>query len=115
MTLASMKRTKADIKAERDRYAEGPIGGEGDAYPYGLRLSLDDETLKKLGIKPAKVGGTFHLIASCEVCAVSIDESTTGGERSHMSLQITEMSLAPADAKSAASAFYGDDDDAGGL
>lgn len=47
MELVDIKRTKADKKAEKKRWDE-PY--EGDDYPYGLQLHLDDETIKKMGL-----------------------------------------------------------------
>ena len=69
-------------------------------YPYGLRINLDDDSLKKLGITELpEVGTTMTLQAQVEVVSVSQHESDNGKHRD-MSLQITDMELdAPRDAK----------------
>jgi hypothetical protein len=112
LQVVDLKRTAADKKAEEKKYSEAPIGGGGDDYPYGLRICLDAATLKKLSLKPLKVGGRVSLSGFADVVACSMSDSQYG-ESCSMDLQITDLELSPQDAKSAASAFYGDDD--GGL
>lgn len=59
-------------------------------YPYGLRVTLEDKELKKLGfLNPPKIDQDFLLSAKC--CVVSINKSE--GEKLCVSLQIEEMEL----------------------
>lgn len=68
-------------------------------YPYGLRISLDEESLKKLGITDLpEVGQAMTLQARVEVVSVSQYEHTEGKSRD-MSLQITDMALDTPDNK----------------
>lgn len=107
--MVDLKRTAADKKAEQERYESAPIGGSGDDYPYGLRICLDAATLKKLGLKPLKVGARVTLSGFADVVSCGMSESAEYGESCSMDLQITDLDLSPMDPKSAASAFYGDD------
>jgi hypothetical protein len=72
-----------------------PVEAKQDApaYPYGLRLELNDETMKKLGLEELPdVGETMMLKAKVVVERVSQND-TKDGKRQDMSLQITEMEL----------------------
>lgn len=61
-------------------------------YPYGLRLELNDETMKKLGLeKLPEVGEKLELHAKVVVERVSQSDTKEGGKRQDMSLQITDM------------------------
>lgn len=73
----------------------------GPVYPYGLRISLRDEDLAKLGIKdlPA-VGDTMTLTAQVQVTRVSDEQAFYGRERC-LGLQITDMELSAAKAEQA--------------
>jgi hypothetical protein len=69
-------------------------------YPYGLRLELNDETMKKLGLeKLPEVGEVLELNAKVIVERVSQNETKDGGKRQDMSLQITDMELCECDEK----------------
>lgn len=49
-------------------------------YPFGLRISLSEKELEKLGVDPAEayVGGTVHLFAMAEITSVSKTEDGNG-------------------------------------
>mgnify|MGYP000940690126 FL=1 len=84
----------------------GPDGQQGsllgaDAnkpnYPYGLRITLDPDTLRKLAMGDGnmpQVGQQFELDALVEVIAVSMDDGQSNVGYS-MTLQITAMELCP--------------------
>jgi hypothetical protein len=104
--MISMKLSAAEAKAET------MLGGPDDdapQYPYGLTVSLCDETLAKLGITDLPpVGTVMQLTALVEVCSVSQYENQDGTEKS-MSLQITDMELASGNSemKPIANRIYG--------
>lgn len=86
-----------------------PTPADAPQYPYGLSISLDEEAMQKLGITALpKVGESMQLVARVEVCSTS-QYSTQGGEQeSNLSLQITDMELAPEQQKQdSASVLYG--------
>lgn len=85
-------------------------------YPYGLCISLDDETLEKLGLDgdlPAS-GDMIHLCAMAKVTNASCNERLTEDGKTEVSrrveLQITNMALESEDEENQMmrrSRFYG--------
>jgi hypothetical protein len=104
MAMTSMKLSKSEAKDSMPICS--PDDGDGPAYPYGLCLYLDDETMKKLGITDMPdVGTRLMLHATVEVTSNS-QRQTQDGKTVNMDLQITDMELA-APGKSAADRLYG--------
>ena len=69
--------------------------GDGPAYPWGLTLHLDTETLKKLGFEsPPAVGGEMTLQAKVVVTSVGMNQQQDGDKEQRAELQITAMELA---------------------
>lgn len=90
MTLTNMKLTPAEAK-ESDVCCDP--GTSGPAYPYGLCLYLDNESLAKLGITDLPdVGTRLTLHAIVEVTSNS-QRQTQDGKTVNMDLQITDMEL----------------------
>lgn len=90
--MVNMART-AEHKPEAVGHAS-PDSGEEAKYPYGLCLSLDDETLTKLGIEgPVSVGTEMMITAKVKVTSTSERESVSGGSEARMELQITDMEI----------------------
>lgn len=106
MKLVSVKLNKKDREKE---YPTASALADQPAYPWGLQVRLDENTLDKLGIdKLPEVGGELMLIAKVNVVSVSSSESAgSGGKRRNVELQITELCLedVPAD-KDAAEELY---------
>lgn len=104
MALKDMKRTKADKKAKEESYKCSPGGGiGGDEYPWSLRITLDDEQLKKLGISSLPKAGTkMSLSAEVSVVGVRQSDRDNGNIERSLELQIRKMDLG---AKSAGSAL----------
>lgn len=96
MKLVSMKKDKAQ---STDAVCVGT-----SEYPYGLKIELSEESLKKLGLELPRMESKFSLQAVVEVCSVStfVDEFS---ERATVSLQIQEMGLTPM--KAGVESFYG--------
>lgn len=100
MSLTSMKdmaRSPDDLKKDRDIPMPVSAKMTGPAYPWGLGLCLNDETLAKLGIDGdlPDVGDTIHIAAMCRVtCASETEQTTTDGGKEtcrRIELQITHM------------------------
>lgn len=93
----------ADMEREEPKMAEY----KEPEYPYGLKISLQNESLKKLGLKELpEVGKKMMLHAMVECCAVSKYDSKEGGEVKSLELQITDMELGSAKKKSDAEELY---------
>jgi hypothetical protein len=114
MALKDMKRTKADEKARKARFSNGCIGSSDvDEYPWSLRLTLNDEELKKLGISSLPKAGTkMSLTAEVSVTSVRSSERISGGDDRSIELQITKMDLGAKSAGSAVDAVQQGIDDA---
>lgn len=91
MKMADMKRVE---KAEKESKAEHATAADKrEDYPYGLRIELDHEGMKKLGMKKLpKVGSLMKLAAHAKVTSAreSSDEGDTSPRRS-ASMQITHL------------------------
>jgi hypothetical protein len=72
-----------------------PAQPEPPQYPWGTRLTLDDEVLKKLGLdKLPEVGAELVVYGMAKAVAVRSDATEHGGSRS-VELQITDLSVKP--------------------
>lgn len=105
--LVSMKIKKGD----RDAPQPSTIATDWPLYPWGLCLTLDDDSLKKLGLDAGdlKVGSSMTLVANVEVSSISInDRMGSDGESQNVGLQITDLCLEDRGSKAAdlADALY---------
>ncbi len=106
MAQIDMTMSKEEAKEQME-----PTASDAPKYPWGLSISLDDDSLKKLGITALPAVGTkMTLNATVEVCSTSQYSDQEGEAEVSMSLQITAMELGagqtgPSDA---ASMLYGD-------
>lgn len=70
------------------------VAADAPRYPYGLCVSLDDDSLAKLGITDLpKVGAKMTLTARVVVTSIGSSERQGGDAESRMELQITDMEL----------------------
>jgi len=104
--LVSMKIRQAD----RDKLMEPKsMATDGPDYPWGLSITLDDDSLEKLGLDLPEVGTMMTLVANVKVTNVSESASPTYKQRS-LGLQITEMALEDGKkGESVAKRLYGED------
>lgn len=102
---------KLDAAAQQARYAEpSAVSPDRPAYPWGLELRLEKDALTKLGLADAlpDAGATLMLHAKVSVTNVSESDSADGGKNCSLTLQITDLGLAPAkDEKPASETLYG--------
>lgn len=99
-TLLSMELSPAEAKQEVACEPDPP------KYPWGLCIDLDQDSLKKLGIDTLpELGTTMSVVAKAEVTSASTSQSQGGEARMNLSLQITDMAVAPM-AKDVAGSLY---------
>lgn len=71
---------------------------ESDRYPYGLKIHIDEDTYKKLGLGAVpKVGEKFAILAMAEVADIHQNKTTDDRMHVSMSLQITDMDMKAAE------------------
>jgi hypothetical protein len=80
-------------EARKDYGLGTPESKDLPAYPYGLTLCLNDDSLKKLGISIPQVGTKFTLTAMVEVVSVHAQKEVDGDTNVGADLQITDMEL----------------------
>lgn len=94
---------------ESAEYSEPSIMSDAPAYPYGLRICLDDDALSKLKFAalPA-VDQAMMIIARVLVVGVSSDQRSGGDKDDRVELQITDMEVQPDNSgKTSAEKIYG--------
>jgi len=102
MKMIDMAKTPDEVKNDLADMPSVASGGKisGPKYPYGLSLSLDDETLGKLGLDGdlPSVGEVIHFEAIARVTNAGASErETTDGATEvcqRVELQITNMGVA---------------------
>jgi len=83
MKLSEMEKKEGEIKSVLEK----------PSYPYGLRIYLDPESVKKLGLKDPQVGEKMMLHAHVEVMSVNAEAVTGDAKQVYVGLQIVEMDL----------------------
>ncbi|WP_076738223.1 capsid staple protein [Cronobacter sakazakii] len=88
-----------------------------DEYPWGLRISLDNETIKRLGIDARmmpSVGDVISIAGMAKVVSVSTHSSDGDEQRSSIDLQVTDLAMMPPkrdEGRELKNAFYPEEDD----
>ncbi len=80
MKLNDMKRTKAEQKAREASWKDGPVDSDGD-YHHGLRMSLDHDSMNKIGMKETPAPGDEYRIEA-HGRVVSASDSAREGQKS---------------------------------
>jgi hypothetical protein len=114
-SMVDLARTPDEVKKEigKDMPSASPIGERTvPTYPYGLCVSLDEETLKKMKLDGdlPDVGEMIHFCAMAKVTSASMSEreGTDGAKETcrRVELQITHLGLESEDAENRN--WYGD-------
>lgn len=104
--MISMARTPAEAKKEVEKYdmpATASPAASVPTYPYGLCISLEDESLDKLGMDGAMpaVGDVIQFTAMAKVTSASMSEREksdgTKEQCCRVELQITDMGVPAGD------------------
>lgn len=97
------------MSAEEAKEQYGNDTKDAPKYPYGLRISLNDDDLAKLGITSLPAVGT-KMVITCqtEVCSTGVYEDQSKEKEASMSLQIQAMEIGEdKDSSDAATLLYG--------
>lgn len=71
-----------------------PSVADGPKYPWGLCITLSDDSLDKLGVKTLPSTGTeVTLVAKATVTATRENQTEGEGTKASMDLQITDMQI----------------------
>lgn len=105
MTMTNMQLTPEEAKQDAACCSPDPDGGP--KYPYGLRVDLEGEAVKKLNMPQVPgVGQKMRLTALVDVTSVRQYENQQEKEIS-ITLQITDMELAEERETSPAQVLFG--------
>lgn len=86
--MVDMRRTPA----EKEESAVQTLPGNGPDYPWGLAISLDQDSLDKLGLDDdVGIGDMIHLHAMAKVTSVSKTDNEATGPCCRIELQITHI------------------------
>lgn len=87
MTLTNMKLPKKNNSAMAE-----PVEMEREKYPYGLEISLNEESITKLGIEGLPdVGKKVMISARADVVLVRQSEEMNGKKNRRIEFQITDI------------------------
>lgn len=94
MKMASMKMPKKSAKEMKGM--EVAPSSTQDEYPYGLRVSLGNHELGKMGgMEGCQVGDEMIMMARCTIVSKSENEQQGGKADKRMELQIKSMGMKP--------------------
>ena len=91
-------RVNLELDAQEEKELVGPPDvKDGPKYPYGTCLTLDGDTIEKLGLDPLpKVGTQVRLDAIATVTSISSRQTFGGETRDCVELQVTDLALGDA-------------------
>lgn len=87
--MANLRKGKESLKPK----SVGKITQE--PYSYEHRITLDQDTLDKLGIDTPKVGDNYHVMGHAEVKSVSQNDHGAGNKSTRVELQFKRMGMKP--------------------
>jgi len=91
--MQKMVDMKMPKRIEKD-VAPATVATDQPRYPWGLSISLDDDSLTKLGITTLpEAGAELLLSARAKVTSIESRDTQGGGKSKSMGLQITAMCL----------------------
>lgn len=89
MAMVNMKASAEEANEQAPALGQAA----GPAYPWGLRICLDDEALAKLGMQPPAIGAVVTFSARATVTGARLDQDAAGESESSIDLQITDMEI----------------------
>ncbi|HEV2133793.1 MAG TPA: hypothetical protein VGR47_05975 [Terracidiphilus sp.] len=93
-SLINMENTPAEAQQMTN-----PTAADAPKYPWGLCITLNDDSLDKLGVKTLPAVGTeVTIVAKATVSGTRESQSEGGESCASMDLQITDMQIDGLDA-----------------
>lgn len=93
MALKSMKLPKSKGK-EGKVVDTAPANPGGPEYPWGLRINLEKDQLKKFpGLKSGRIDEALKIIATAKISSINKSENLNGDDNFSMGIQITELDI----------------------
>lgn len=94
---------------EKKEMASPSVVRETSKYPYGLKIHLDEDSYKKLGMQGTPtVGQKVMILAQAEICDVHSNKYEGDVAEISVSMQITDMDVKSAEKEtSTAEKLYG--------
>lgn len=107
MALVNMKQSAEEAK--ENGCCAAPDSSDAPQYPWGLQISLDEESLAKLGMSaPPAVGSQMTITARVTVTSASQYQTQGNEKEASSSWQITDMEVSAAPSSTdAAQSLYG--------
>jgi hypothetical protein len=87
MNMVDMKGDKQDMGTAVEVMPGSPDTPE---YPYGLRITIEDEKVGELGLDKLRVGDKLTISCDCEVIEVA-EREDQGGKTQRVELQIQKI------------------------
>jgi len=93
MKTVSLKITAAERKRREKEMKDSPsISGSPDEYPWGMRLTISDDTLKKFpGLMSVGAGDTLTFTGKVRVKEVAVTDRDNEKKNQRVELQITDL------------------------
>ena len=92
MKLVNLKLSPEEAKEASPEVQET----KGPAYPWGLTLNLDEETIAKLDLEgEGEVGDTCHIVAEGMITGYTEHKMEDGESRKTLTIQITDLYVEP--------------------
>ena len=99
--LVSIKKTAAEMKAEKKRNLDAPGFDSDRVYPYNTDLSLDTKVVSKIpALADVDADDIVMLVAKCKVTRVESTQRSINGDarKEHtVTLQIDSMNISKED------------------
>lgn len=96
VAMVDMKKSAEQVKDESASYSPAVTEPANiAAYPYGLCICLDNDSLTKLDLEGAEVDDGVQILVMAKVTDVSSKAMADGSTNRRVELQITHMGLGP--------------------
>ncbi len=95
MKMKSLKISRDEAKLRETLAQPEAVKDTGPRYPWGLEITLDKDTISKLGINVAdySAGDVVEFTAKAEISSISKRDTVGSGADKSMGLQITDLAF----------------------